>query len=721
MRPSDINVTSAKPYHRNFRFLTSPINPILAILFISLFIVLTTLPLSAEIAAPAEMDRVGQNWLNMITIEKGSWATITDPQIISTLQLIVNDTVLANIYSIEPRGYIVVPVLKELTPVKAYSDVSNLDVNAEDGFAKLLKDVLIARLRLYADYYGSLEAPQAGKAELLFDESNRAMWDEYTVSPEEFVNSLDKRDVVPGEEGTPLLTSSWHQSYPYNADCPMGDGGQTVVGCVATASAQIMAYWDWPPYGSGSHSYYWSGDNSCGGSSSGQTLSANFTIPYDWDKIPDNCDGGCDEDQLEELARFNSDVGIAFNMDYGVCGSGANTSYATTVFPGYFRYDPSIQRIWRTSYSQNEWFNIIKNECLAGRPMQYRIYTHSIVCDGWREIDGTKQYHFNYGWADSHNAWYNLDNLHCPWSGCGLDEEYLIRNIFPKPDADNDGIANTDDNCVLTPNADQKDEDEDGVGDDCDNCPDDPNYDQIDTDGDMLGDACDPDMDDDGILNEDDNCPRLATSNLNDGDGDGVGDACDNCLATQNPYQYDEDGDGVGDACDGLLHIQSYELPQPFLGEEYSYQFWAVGGVEPYSWARIGGQFPYGLIFQGGEIGTLAGTPTWVSDYSFTIELTDSDSPPKTDTIVIIMNVVEPPPPPYICGDTNGDESINVSDAVYIINYVFLGSNAPDPIASGDPNCDSTCNVSDAVWIINFVFIGSNSPCDVDGDGSPDC
>jgi len=77
--------------------------------------------------------------------------------------------------------------------------------------------------------------------------------------------------------------------------------------------------------------------------------------------------------------------------------------------------------------------------------------------------------------------------------------------------------------------------------------------------------------------------------------------------------------------------------------------------------------------------------------------------------------------PPYICGDANGDDDVNVSDAVYIINYVFVGSESPDPLESSDCNCDGTCNISDAVWIINYVFVAGDEPCDTDGDAVPDC
>ncbi len=76
---------------------------------------------------------------------------------------------------------------------------------------------------------------------------------------------------------------------------------------------------------------------------------------------------------------------------------------------------------------------------------------------------------------------------------------------------------------------------------------------------------------------------------------------------------------------------------------------------------------------------------------------------------------------PYICGDANFDQAVNVSDAVFVINYVFIGGDPPIPLASGEVNCDGSVNVSDAVWIINYVFIGGNAPCDTDDDGQPDC
>ena len=76
---------------------------------------------------------------------------------------------------------------------------------------------------------------------------------------------------------------------------------------------------------------------------------------------------------------------------------------------------------------------------------------------------------------------------------------------------------------------------------------------------------------------------------------------------------------------------------------------------------------------------------------------------------------------PLICGDATNDDVVNVSDAVFIINYVFVGGSAPDPLEKGDVNCDGDVNVSDAVYIVNYIFVYGSAPCDTDGDEIPDC
>jgi hypothetical protein len=65
----------------------------------------------------------------------------------------------------------------------------------------------------------------------------------------------------------------------------------------------------------------------------------------------------------------------------------------------------------------------------------------------------------------------------------------------------------------------------------------------------------------------------------------------------------------------------------------------------------------------------------------------------------------------YMCGDANGDEGVNVADAVALINFVFSNGPVPDPLESGDANCDGDTNIADAVYLIGYVFSGGAEPC----------
>ncbi len=61
-------------------------------------------------------------------------------------------------------------------------------------------------------------------------------------------------------------------------------------------------------------------------------------------------------------------------------------------------------------------------------------------------------------------------------------------------------------------------------------------------------------------------------------------------------------------------------------------------------------------------------------------------------------------------GDANNDGSVNVGDAVYIINYVFKSGPVPPCKCEGDANGDNAINVGDAVYLINYVFKSGPAP-----------
>jgi hypothetical protein len=70
--------------------------------------------------------------------------------------------------------------------------------------------------------------------------------------------------------------------------------------------------------------------------------------------------------------------------------------------------------------------------------------------------------------------------------------------------------------------------------------------------------------------------------------------------------------------------------------------------------------------------------------------------------------------PPCQCGDANSSGGVNISDAVFLISYIFSGGAAPAACnyanGMGDANGSGTINISDAVYLISYIFSGGAAP-----------
>ena len=63
-------------------------------------------------------------------------------------------------------------------------------------------------------------------------------------------------------------------------------------------------------------------------------------------------------------------------------------------------------------------------------------------------------------------------------------------------------------------------------------------------------------------------------------------------------------------------------------------------------------------------------------------------------------------------GDSNSDGKLDVSDAVGILNTLFLGDDAIRCLDAADANDDSKVDLSDAVLLLTFQFLGGDPPED---------
>lgn len=229
---------------------------------------------------------------------------------------------------------------------------------------------------------------------------------------------------------SPLIQTKWNQNKYYNRQCPVASGGpdgHAFTGCVATAMAQIMNYWQYPSRGFGSYSYLWNG----------QTLSADFgATTYDWANMADYYEYYYSDplgnatwlpsnfhtpERIDAVATLMYHCGVSVDMNYGGGSSGAPTNLVADALKTYFNYNPAVTFKQKTSnygasvyYTDEEWIDMVKEELDAHRPLEYcgnhptSSGGHAFVCDGYDDSD---YFHFNWGWAGHYDGYFSLDNL----------------------------------------------------------------------------------------------------------------------------------------------------------------------------------------------------------------------------------------------------------------------------------------------------------------------
>ena len=236
----------------------------------------------------------------------------------------------------------------------------------------------------------------------------------------------------------PLITTTWGQGTPYNLLCPQN----TVTGCVATAMAQIMKYWNYPAHGIGWHSYtpYYHPEYG------EQTANFNATT-YDWNNMVDHYNYYYDEqgnfhwddtqtdEQKQAVATLMYHCGVAVEMEYDPSGSGAS-SYITPALFNYFNFSSTY--IDREDYDDSEWISMLQNEMNASRPVFYcgsGSGGHAFVCDGYDSgTYGNYYFHFNWGWGGDCDGYFSVNNM---TPGGSNFNSYQYATIGIQPSANN--------------------------------------------------------------------------------------------------------------------------------------------------------------------------------------------------------------------------------------------------------------------------------------------
>ena len=330
--------------------------------------------------------------------------TVTEKfQLVSTI--IGQVAPLYYVYESDKSGFIMVSADTRTKPLLGYSDSgSYADALANPVFkvwAEQLDNALATTLAMPEKEDCE---PMPSIPEQTFRSADGSI--KFVIPERRYVESGSQ----PGSVAPLLGSIAWNQDEPYNNYCPNYSAGvRCLTGCVATALAQLMKYYEWPQTGAGSLSYVTE--------TNGYSLSADFSqATYRWDKML-NTYGAVryTTEQAASVAKLMRDVGIAVQMDYGTNSGTTSSAYNIYYLPAmcdYFRYDKSAYVALRSYYTSAEWIELLKSELAEGHPLLFsarngqKESSHAFLIDGY---DGMGLFHVNWGWGGMSNGYFDID------------------------------------------------------------------------------------------------------------------------------------------------------------------------------------------------------------------------------------------------------------------------------------------------------------------------
>lgn len=296
------------------------------------------------------------------------------------------------------KGFTIVSGDDRLPEIVGYSSQGSYDENnLPEGFVSFMK--------AYQNLYNKVNL---GDAEALKNLAEIKAW-----------RNKKNASAASTSAVAPLLGNiEWDQTSPYNNMCPKYDSVHVAAtGCVATAMAQVMAYYKYPKQLKADIPGYvnrWNGIPM-----EIPTITREEGV-YDWDNmLPKyNKEANATQQQKDAVAKLMYHCGAAVRMSYGP-ESGAAVS--SSKLAKYFGYDADLMMdLSRSSFTLDKWMQIIDTELAAGRPVLYGGQSsengHQFICDG---KDENGLYHINWGWSGNQNAYFDLSILNPEKGGTG--------------------------------------------------------------------------------------------------------------------------------------------------------------------------------------------------------------------------------------------------------------------------------------------------------------
>ncbi len=246
----------------------------------------------------------------------------------------------------------------------------------------------------------------------------------------------------------PFMTTLWSQWQPYNDFVPVNRAASAAnsyrqrypCGCVATAYAQLLNYWQWPARMNATfscdHEIY-DYDN---GTKENALRDTPFTVrfdahePFDWSQMRDTYPAGSRytgwdlrgktlEGVRFPVARLVMMSAVMARMYYAGGGSGANVQVAANANPWYRQTNAIV----RAALGDDSFFGLVRDDLQRGNPVPVTVPGHQVVAHGWASgADSTRYVYLNYGWAGTNDGYFNVSETDTEDTAKGYIDSALV-------------------------------------------------------------------------------------------------------------------------------------------------------------------------------------------------------------------------------------------------------------------------------------------------------
>ena len=331
-----------------------------------------------------------------------------------------------HIVYLSPSGFVIVSADDTIEPIIGFADDGDYDPSADNPLGALVTDDLGGRVGLAPPSLGFIGGASPTLRSLSGADSAegpRAKW-RYFIGLAEKPDdgfSLMSLMCVSDIRVLPLVQSRWSQGsvcseHIYNYYTPEN----YPCGCMATALAQVMRYYEYPTrqigvsefsidvHGTNGQTALTRGGDGLGG-------------PYNWTEMPlrptENC-AILTEAQRQAIGALCYDAGVAVGMEYTPSGSGASLPDAKDALVSTFQFESAVRGYNSGSDIHAGMSNMINPNLDAGAPVILGIMdvsdsngAHAVICDGYGYESSTLYHHLNMGWSGIDDVWYNLPEI----------------------------------------------------------------------------------------------------------------------------------------------------------------------------------------------------------------------------------------------------------------------------------------------------------------------